>query len=66
MFGLSGFSNVLTDWLGGGVLGIHGTDGSAAALGGRVSHGCIRMHNDDISYLAGLLPLGTPVTVLAS
>lgn len=65
VFELSGFSNVLTDWPGGGVLGIHGTNDPAATLGRRVSHGCIRMHNDDITYLARLLPLGTPVTVLA-
>lgn len=65
VFGLSGFSNVLTDWPGGGVLGIHGTN-DPATLGQRVSHGCVRMHNDDITYLAALLPLGTPVTVLAT
>jgi len=64
VFGLSGFSNLLTDWPGGGVLGIHGTNDPATTIGRRVSHGCIRMHNDDIAYLAGLLPLGTPVMVL--
>jgi lipoprotein-anchoring transpeptidase ErfK/SrfK len=30
-----------------------------------VSHGCIRLRNADITYLAHLLPLGTPVRILA-
>ncbi|MCU1487465.1 MAG: ErfK/YbiS/YcfS/YnhG family protein [Actinomycetia bacterium] len=63
VFGLSGFSNVLVDWPGGGVLGIHGTNDPDHALGHQVSHGCIRMRNDDIEYLATLLPLGTPVVI---
>lgn len=64
VFGLSGFSEVLVDWPGGGVLGIHGTN-DPAAIGTKVSHGCIRMANADIDALAALLPLGTPVTVVA-
>jgi lipoprotein-anchoring transpeptidase ErfK/SrfK len=27
------------------------------------SHGCIRLSNPDITELAGLLPLGTPITL---
>jgi lipoprotein-anchoring transpeptidase ErfK/SrfK len=28
-----------------------------------VSHGCIRMRNDDIVALARRMPVGTPVTI---
>jgi lipoprotein-anchoring transpeptidase ErfK/SrfK len=65
VFGLSGFSNVLVDWPGGGVLGIHGTNDPGHSLGRQVSHGCVRMDNDDIEYLASILPLGTPVEIRA-
>lgn len=63
VFGLSGFSNVLTSWPQGGVLGIHGTNDPAHSIGHQVSHGCIRLTNQDIDQLAGLLPLGTPLEV---
>ena len=64
-YGLSGFSNVLTSFAGGdGVVGIHGTN-DPSALGRSVSHGCIRMSNAGISTLAKLLPLGTPVEIVA-
>jgi hypothetical protein len=61
-FGTSGRSNVLTDWPGGGFIGIHGTD-TPRLLPGRVSHGCVRMHNRDIVKLARLMPVGTPITI---
>ena len=62
-FGLSGFSDTLTTFNGGpGQLGIHGTN-EPAAIGTQVSHGCIRMANDDITRLARFLPLGTPVQI---
>lgn len=64
-FGLSGFSNALENFAGGeGVIGIHGTD-DPNAIGREVSHGCIRLSNDEIVKLVGLLPLGTPVDILA-
>ena len=63
VFGLSGFSNVLVNWPGGGVLGLHGTNDPDHSIGKRVSHGCVRMRNADIDYLAGVLPLGTPVEI---
>jgi lipoprotein-anchoring transpeptidase ErfK/SrfK len=62
-FGLSARSNVLTDWPGGGFIGIHGTS-MPWLLPGRVSHGCIRMRNADILRLARVLPLGTPVEIV--
>ncbi|WP_026912650.1 L,D-transpeptidase [Patulibacter minatonensis] len=61
-FGLSAHSDVLTDWPGGGVVGIHGTD-RPDLLPGAVSHGCIRLRNADVLRLARLLPIGTPVTI---
>jgi lipoprotein-anchoring transpeptidase ErfK/SrfK len=61
-FGTSARSSVLTDWPGGGFIGIHGTD-LPQLLPGRVSHGCIRLRNDDILRLRKLMPVGTPVTI---
>lgn len=63
-YGLSGFSNVLTKFgKGVGVIGIHGTN-DERTIGKDVSAGCIRMRNADITALANLLPLGTPVRIL--
>jgi hypothetical protein len=61
-FGTSARSRVLTDWPGGGYIGIHGTD-RPDLIPGRISHGCVRMRNRDILRLRRLLPLGTPVTI---
>jgi hypothetical protein len=61
-FGTSARSAVLTDWPAGGYIGIHGTD-KPSLIPGAVSHGCIRMRNSDISRLAGLMPVGTPVVI---
>jgi lipoprotein-anchoring transpeptidase ErfK/SrfK len=61
-FGTSARSPVLTDWPGGGYIGIHGTD-HPQLLPGRVSHGCIRMPNASILALARLMGVGTPVTI---
>jgi lipoprotein-anchoring transpeptidase ErfK/SrfK len=62
-YGLSGYSNTLTSFNGGpGQLGLHGTD-HPELIGTRVSHGCIRMNNADITRLAGELPLGTPIQI---
>jgi lipoprotein-anchoring transpeptidase ErfK/SrfK len=61
-FGTSARSPTLTDWPGGGFVGIHGTN-RPELIPGRVSHGCIRMRNRDIRRLARLMPPGTPLTV---
>jgi lipoprotein-anchoring transpeptidase ErfK/SrfK len=61
-FGTSARSPILTDWPGGGVVGIHGTN-QPELLPGNVSHGCIRMRNADIRRLAGLITVGTPLTI---
>lgn len=63
-FGLSAYSTVLRRFgAGPGQIGIHGTN-EPATLGGDVSHGCIRVGNRDIVFLARLLPLGTPVRIV--
>lgn len=62
-FGLSGFSETLETFAGGpGQLAVHGTN-DEDALGRQVSHGCIRVSNDDITWMAENLPIGTPVEV---
>jgi lipoprotein-anchoring transpeptidase ErfK/SrfK len=61
-FGTAAYSNKLTDWPGGGVVGVHGTN-EPNLVPGRPSHGCIRMHNKDILHLARLMPLGTPLLI---
>ena len=59
--GLSGFSEVLTEWPDGGRMAIHGTP-YASNRGQMVSHGCIRVHNPDMHKLKRV-PLGTPVII---
>jgi hypothetical protein len=61
-FGTSARSPVLTDWPGGGFVGIHGTN-EPQILPGRVSHGCIRMPNEAILKLGRLMQVGSPLTV---
>jgi hypothetical protein len=61
-FGTSGYSSKLTDWPGGGVIGIHGTN-RPELIPGRPSHGCVRLRNRDIVRLARLMPVGTPVSI---
>ena len=61
-FGTSAYSN-LSDWPGGGVVGIHGTN-QPGLIPGRPSHGCIRVKNDKIRQLAKLMPIGTPVSII--
>jgi lipoprotein-anchoring transpeptidase ErfK/SrfK len=61
-FGTSARSEVLTDWPGGGFIGIHGTN-EPQLIPGRISHGCIRLRNSDILRLSRLMPVGTPLTI---
>jgi lipoprotein-anchoring transpeptidase ErfK/SrfK len=53
----------LSDWPGGGVVGVHGTPWPWL-LGKAVSHGCVRLHNDDILFLRSRVPAGTPVKIV--
>ena len=61
-FGTSAYAPRLTDWPGGGVIGIHGTN-QPELIPGRPSNGCIRLRNSDISRLKRLLPVGTPLWI---
>ena len=54
----------LSDWPGGGIVGIHGTN-TPSLLGQAVSHGCIRVANEAILRLRDLVPAGTPIEILA-
>jgi lipoprotein-anchoring transpeptidase ErfK/SrfK len=59
----SATSDQLTDWPGGGLVGLHGTT-LPNLIPGRISHGCVRMKNADILKLEKLMPpVGTPITV---
>ncbi len=60
-FGTSDYS-VLSDWPGGGVIGIHGTN-EPSLVPGRPSHGCIRLRNAAARRLWRLMPVGTPLRV---
>jgi lipoprotein-anchoring transpeptidase ErfK/SrfK len=68
VIGLSGFSEIdsLTQQFAGSQarLGLHGTN-APEKLGDKVSKGCIRMSNDDVTFLIKRLPLGTPVKIIA-
>ena len=61
-FGTADYSNKLTDWPGGGVVGVHGTN-EPNLIPGRPSHGCIRMKNKDILKLSRLMKPGTPLLI---
>ena len=54
----------ITDWPGGGVIGIHGTD-QPWLIGQAVSHGCIRMRNADIMRLRRWAKPGTRLRIHA-
>ena len=61
-FGTSDYST-LTDWPGGGVVGIHGPYYQPQGIPGRISHGCIRLRAGDDAWLAGHVGVGTPLLV---
>jgi lipoprotein-anchoring transpeptidase ErfK/SrfK len=54
----------LSEWPGGGVVGIHGTS-KPWLLGQAVSHGCIRISNAAALRLKALAPLGTSIQIVA-
>jgi len=63
---LTAFSNVLKRFDGGlGRVGIHGRSGASLSdpLGSARSHGCIRVDNNQVRWLARTTPRGTPVNI---
>ena len=54
----------LSDWPGGGIVGIHGTY-TPSLLGQAVSHGCVRVGNRAILRMRALVRLGTPIRIVA-
>ena len=63
-YGISGFSATIFKFGAGGDgrVGIHGTN-QPGLIGQAVTNGCIRMTNDNILKLRGILPLGVPVEI---
>jgi lipoprotein-anchoring transpeptidase ErfK/SrfK len=53
----------LSDWPGGGRVGIHGTY-QPQLLGQAVSHGCVRMSNTAAAFLRDRVSVGTPIRIL--
>lgn len=60
--GTSAYAPTLSEWPGGGVVGIHGTN-EPALIPGRPSHGCIRMRDADVSRLWAMIAVGTPIEI---
>jgi L,D-transpeptidase-like protein len=61
--GTSAYAPTLSDWPGGGVVGLHGTN-QPSLIPGRPSHGCVRLRNADILRLYELAPKGTPIDIV--
>ena len=69
VLGTNAHSEAISSWEGSGdaFTAIHGPLGADAAIGdtgGEISHGCVRLHVDDLAQLAPV-PLGAPVVVVA-
>lgn len=61
---LSARSNVLQEFAGGpGQIGIHGLQNLGGTLGTAISHGCVRLANPHIRWLAARIVPGVPVTI---
>jgi len=61
-FATSAYSR-LSEWPGGGIVGIHGTS-APQFLGQAVSHGCVRLSNSAILVLKRYVRPGTPIRIL--
>jgi lipoprotein-anchoring transpeptidase ErfK/SrfK len=62
-FETSAYSRTLTDWPGGGKIGIHGTS-APELLGQAVSHGCIRVSNAAANRLHAVVSPGTALEIV--
>ena len=61
---LSARSTVLQEFDGGpGQIAIHGRDNVGGTLGTATSHGCVRLDDDAMRWLAGRIDAGTDVTI---
>jgi lipoprotein-anchoring transpeptidase ErfK/SrfK len=60
--GVSAYSNVLTGWVQGGPIAIHGTN-EPWSIGRAVSNGCIRLPNATLDRVFRLADAGTPVII---
>lgn len=60
--GISAFSPVLTGWVQGGPIAIHGTN-VPSSIGYAMSHGCLRIANEAAQRLLDGTPAGTPVLI---
>jgi hypothetical protein len=61
---LSARSDVLQEFEGGpGQIAIHGIANLGGTMGTAISHGCIRLTNRSVSWLAARVPPGTVVTI---
>lgn len=61
--GTSAYAPTLSEWPGGGVVGIHGTN-EPQLIPGRPSHGCIRIRDTEMARLWQLAQIGTPVEIV--
>jgi lipoprotein-anchoring transpeptidase ErfK/SrfK len=60
----SAFSRVLTDFAGGsGQVAMHTRGSLTAPVGTAASHGCIRLNDGDIRWMAARVPNGTPIWI---
>ncbi|HVV35537.1 MAG TPA: L,D-transpeptidase [Acidimicrobiales bacterium] len=65
LLSIAGFSDALKTFEGGrGQVAMHGWS-NTAVMGTAASNGCVRMRNGDITRVAGLAPVGTPVEIIA-
>ena len=62
-FGTTDYST-LSDWPGGGVVGIHGPYFDPHGIPGHISHGCIRLEVAADAWLAHHITLGVPLHVV--
>jgi hypothetical protein len=62
-FGTADYSTI-SEWPGGGVVGIHGPYYEPSRIPGHISHGCIRLRTFDAAWLAAHAGVGTPLRVI--
>jgi lipoprotein-anchoring transpeptidase ErfK/SrfK len=60
--GIAAYSEVLTGWVQGGPIAIHGTN-RPDLIGQAISNGCVRIRNDVVRRLFNATRSGTPVVI---